>query len=753
MPARVLLLAIAFTAPLIAQPSPSIVPRPVRLTPGEGWVQLCGATAIVADTAPPDVRPLGALASEILAHGACPADGGADARVTLTLEPETPGPTEGYRLVADRGGVRISAATAAGLFYGLQTLRQLVPLDGSGRVPHVAIEDAPRFPYRGMHLDVGRHVFPVAFIKRYVDLLASYKLNVFHWHLTDDQGWRLEVRKYPRLTGVGAWRRETVVDKQRDPYVGDGTPYGGYYTQDEVREVVAYAAARHVTVIPEIELPGHSLAALAAYPELACTEGPFEVGTRWGVFDDVYCPSERTFAFLEDVLTEVLELFPSPYIHIGGDEVPKRRWKESALAQEVIRREGLKDEAGLQSWFIRRIETILRARGRRLIGWDEILEGGLAPDATVMSWRGTAGGIEAARQGHDVVMSPGSHLYFDHYQGPPENEPLAIGGRTPLARVYAFEPIPADLSDAEARHVIGAQANVWTEYITSPAQVEYMALPRMLALAEVVWSPLPARDWADFAGRLPAQLARLDALGVQYRIPEPEGLDGVRLVLGDSVTFRFGSPLPTARVLWTAAGTGMGGGRIADGPVTLPVGDSGVRVSARLVLANGRLGPARTVRVERTTLRAASRIDPATLAPGLAYAYYERSVRRATTLGQWVPTTRDTAGAVALKGTERAEQFGARLTGLLRVPRDGVYEFALLSDDGSVLRVSGQTVVNHDGPHSASSVTGAIALAAGLHPFELLYFQGDGDRALELRMRRGDEEWRSVPPEWLYRQR
>ncbi len=753
MPTRVLVLALAFTAPLFAQPSPSIVPRPVRLTPGAGWVQLCAATPIVADTTRADVRPLGALAREILSGGACPADGRPGARVALALEPEPEGPAEGYRLVADGDGVRISAATAAGLFYGLQTLRQLVPLDGSGRVPHVAIEDAPRFPYRGMHLDVGRHVFPVAFIKRYVDLLASYKLNVFHWHLTEDQGWRLEVRKYPRLTGVGAWRRETVVGKQRDPYVGDGTPYGGYYTQDEVREVVAYAAERHVTVIPEIEIPGHSLAALAAYPELACTEGPFEVGTRWGVFDDVYCPSERTFAFLEDVLTEVLELFPSPYIHVGGDEVPKRRWRESALAQEIIRREGLKDEAGLQSWFIRRIETFLRARGRRLIGWDEILEGGLAPDATVMSWRGTAGGIEAARQGHDVVMTPGSHLYFDHYQGPPEGEPLAIGGHTSLARVYAFEPIPEDLSDAEARHVLGAQANIWTEYITSPEQVEYMALPRMLALAEVVWSPAGARVWADFAGRLPAQLARLDALGVQYRIPEPEGLDGARLVLGDSVTFRFGSPLPTARVLWTAAGTGMGGGRIADGPVTLPVADSGVRVSARLVLANGRLGPARTLRVERTTLRAASRLDPATLAPGLTYGYYERSVRRAAALAQWVPTARDTVATVGLRGTERAEQFGARLTGFLRVPADGVYEFALLSDDGSVLQVAGQTVVDHDGPHSANTATGAIALAAGLHPFELLYFQGDGDHALELRMRRGDEEWRNVPSEWLYRQR
>jgi hexosaminidase len=752
MPALVLLIIAASAAPLLAQPPISVVPRPALLTAGQGWVRLCAATPVAGSGADPALEPLVALTREILARSPCGTEDGT-ARVRLVLEPGGAAPPEGYRLAADAGGVDVRAATPAGLFYALQTLRQLVPLDGSGRVPHVLVEDAPRFPYRGMHLDVGRHLFPVAFIKRYIDLLARYKLNVFHWHLTDDQGWRLEIRKYPRLTEVGAWRRETVVGKQFDPFIGDGRPYGGYYTQDEVRAVVAYAAERHVTVIPEIELPGHSLAALAAYPELACTEGPFEVGMRWGVFDDVFCPGERTFAFLEDVLTEVLELFPSPYIHIGGDEVPKRRWRESALAQEVIRREGLRDEAELQSWFIRRIESFLRSHGRRLIGWDEILEGGLAPDATVMSWRGVAGGIEAARQGHDVVMTPGSHLYFDHYQGPSETEPLAIGGYTPLSRVYAFEPIPPDLTEAEARHVLGAQANVWTEYITTPAHVEYMALPRMLALAEVVWSPRDARDWADFAGRLPAQLVRLDALGVQYRIPEPEGLDGDRLVLGDSVTLALRSPIPSARVLWSATAGGMRGARIADGPVTVPVGDAGVRVTARLVLESGRLGPVRSALVRRTTLRRAARPAEGALTPGLAYAYYERSVRRAAALTQWVPTRRDTVGAVGFRGTERAEQFGVRLTGFLRVPADAVYEFALLSDDGSILRIAGETVIDHDGPHSAREKTGAIALATGLHEFELAYFQGEGDRVLGLRVRRDGEGWQDVPGEWLYRQR
>ncbi|MEX2608932.1 MAG: beta-N-acetylhexosaminidase, partial [Gemmatimonadota bacterium] len=335
-----------------------------------------------------------------------------DTGIILRLEGTTADSLdESYRLDVNGRRVLLAAASPAGLFRGTQTLLQLVTrsADGGASVPAVRITDAPRFPYRGMHLDVGRHFFPPEFIRKYIDLLALYRFNVFHWHLTEDQGWRIEIDAYPRLTQVGARRAETT---------GDGTPYGGYYTKEEISDVVAYAAARHITIIPEIEMPGHALAALAAYPELACTAGPFEVGTRWGVFEDVLCPHERTFEFLETVLAEVMALFPSPYIHIGGDEAPKRRWRESPVAQEVMRREGLADEDELQSWFIRRIERFLNAHGRRLIGWDEILEGGLAPNATVMSWRGMAGGIEAARQGRDVVMTPTSHAYFDYLQGP-----------------------------------------------------------------------------------------------------------------------------------------------------------------------------------------------------------------------------------------------------------------------------------------------------------------------------------------------
>jgi hexosaminidase len=730
----------------------TVVPRPAFVERGEGWFAARATTPVVTATpADPALAALAAFARGVL-EGHAPPGPGDGGVLHLELAPHGALPAEGYELAAAPGGVTVRAAGPAGLFYGLQTFRQLLPLDGSGRVPAVTIRDAPRFPYRGMHLDVGRHLFPVAFIKRYIDLLARYKLNVFHWHLTDDQGWRLEIRKYPRLTSVGAWRRETVAGNQMRPYVGDGRPYGGFYTQAEVREIVAYAAARYVTVIPEIELPGHSLAALAAYPELACTPGPFEVGTNWGVYDDIYCPGERTFTFLEDVLGEVLELFPSPYIHIGGDEVPKRRWRESPVAQEVMRREGVADEGALQSWFIRRIETFLRSRGRRIIGWDEILEGGLAPDATVMSWRGVAGGIEAARQGHDVIMSPGSHLYFDHYQGPRETEPLAIGGFTTLERVYGFEPVPPGLTPAEAGHVLGAQANVWTEYIPTSGHVEYMAFPRMLALAEVVWTPVADRSWDDFARRLPDQLARLDALQVNYRIPEPLGLEGDRLVLADTVVLTLTSPLPAARVLWAA--DGVTGARIADGPVTLRVLAGGVRITARLALPGGRLGPPRTARIRRTTLHPPAAVDTTRLAPGLAYAYYARRVRRAAALTEWVPSARDVVPVVGLKGGERAEDFGVRLSGFLRVPAGAVYEFALLSDDGSVLRIGGDVVIDHDGPHAARTATGAVALGAGHHPLDLLYFQGEGDRTLELSVREGGTDaWRPIPPDWLYRER
>jgi len=512
-----------------------LIPFPERVTPATGAFLISEATQLrVSDPTDAELRLLGEYAAEALSGDLgihlvlsdAPAGHAAGNDISLLLvNGETFSSHEEYRLEVSELAVTIRAGAHAGLFYGVQTLRQLVPVSKTDSVdawalPAVRIADRPRFVYRGMHLDVGRHFFPVTFVKRYIDLISAYKMNTFHWHLTEDQGWRIEIKRYPHLTAVGSQRKETILEKNFDPYIGDGIPHGGFYTQDEIRDVIAYARRRYVNVIPEIEMPGHSTAALAAYPEYACTDGPFEVSTRWGVHDDIYCPTEETFAFLEGVLTEVIDLFPSPYIHIGGDEAPKRRWEESDLAQEIMRREGLADEHELQSYFIQRIERFLLQHGRRLIGWDEILEGGLAPEATVMSWRGITGGIEAAKQGHRVIMTPTSHVYLDYYQADPAAEPLAIGGNTPLEKVYEFEPVPDELTTDEAALVLGAQGNVWTEYMKTPEQVEYMVFPRALALAEVIWSPARARNWDFFKWRLPAHLRRLDRMGVNYRAPK-----------------------------------------------------------------------------------------------------------------------------------------------------------------------------------------------------------------------------------------
>lgn len=759
----VTLAALGSWAPAARAQAPALVPQPASITRGGGaWSVPATVDVSVAGGASDGLGALAALAADIARTelGARAARiTAADARVApgrtappgihLRLEPAIGG-EEGYRLLVHDRGVAIAAAREAGLFYGLQTLRQLAlgarSRDGRvARLEALRIDDAPRFTWRGLHLDVGRHFQPVAFVKRYIDLMARFKLNTFHWHLTEDQGWRIEIKKYPRLTEVGGCRHETMVEKRFDPYVGDGTPHCGYYTQDEVREVVAYAAARHVTVVPEIEMPGHTLAALAAYPELACTPGPFRVRTTWGVDEEILCPSERTFAFLEEVLTEVMALFPSRFIHIGGDEAPKDRWKASPLAQDVIRREGLRDEHELQSWFIRRIERFLASHGRRLIGWDEILEGGLAPNATVMSWRGTAGGIAAAREGHDVVMTPTDFLYLDYYQGDPRFEPLANGGHVPLAKTYSYEPVPDVLTAAQARHILGAQGNVWTEYLKTPASIEYQAYPRALALAEVTWSPREARSWDGFLSRLPVALRQLDALGVNYRMPHVEGLGGDRLVLEDTARVALSVPLAGAEIRYTLDGSDptMASARYG-APFTIRVSEAGTTITAR-AFAAGRASPPRATTITRTTYRAAERVDAA-LAPGLRYEYREGQAARVRAIDSLGVVRTGVAASVARRGDERAEQYAVVLRGFLRVPADAMYVFGLSSDDGSTLEVGDRLVVDNDGLHGTEEREGMIALRAGLHPIVVRYFQAGGGASLALRMRTEGGAWESVPP-------
>jgi hexosaminidase len=430
------------------------------------------------------------------------------------LDNEIPG---AYNMEVTQKGVYIAGDNETGAFYGIQTLIQLLPVKAATQlpIPFVSINDQPRFAYRGMHLDVGRHFMPVTFVKKYIDYLALHKLNNFHWHLTDDQGWRIEIKKYPLLTKVGGCREQTLVGRYGSNKY-DGEKYCGYYTQQEIKDVVKYAADRYINVIPEIEMPGHAMAAISAYPELSCTPNePKKAAETWGVFPDVFCPTETTFTFLQNVLDEVIALFPSKYIHIGGDECPKDAWKKSDFCQQLIKDKGLKDEHGLQSYFIQRMEKYINSKGKKIIGWDEILEGGLAPNATVMSWRGEEGGIEAAKQGHDVIMTPGSHVYFDHPQIKKEDS-VTIGGYLPLKKVYSYEPIPAQLSATEAKHILGAQANMWTEYLRYPGKVEYMLFPRISALSEVLWSPKEKRDWKDFERRLPVIAQRYELWKVNY---------------------------------------------------------------------------------------------------------------------------------------------------------------------------------------------------------------------------------------------
>ena len=433
---------------------------------------------------------------------------------------------EGYRLNSDAKQIRIAGASAAGVFYGIQTLRKSLPLcNGKATqvsIPAVHITDAPRFAYRGTHLDVSRHFVTADSIRQFIDMLALHNINRFHWHLTDDQGWRIEIKKYPLLTAIGSKRAQTVIGHNSGKY--DGKPYSGYYTQKEIRDIVKYAADRYITIVPEIDLPGHMQAALAAYPELGCTGGPYKVWQKWGISDDVLCAgNDKVLAFIDNVLKEVTQLFPSKYIHVGGDECPKVRWKDCPKCQARIKalhleaKDGHSAEERLQSYVITHASNYLKSLGRNTIGWDEILEGGLAEGATVMSWRGEAGGIAAAKQNHDVVMTPNSYLYFDYYQSLDKaNEPQAIGGYLPLQRVYSYEPMPEELTAEEARHIIGVQANIWTEYMPTFKHMQYMALPRVAALSEVQWTQPQLKDYTDFTNRLIGLTHLYDRLGYNY---------------------------------------------------------------------------------------------------------------------------------------------------------------------------------------------------------------------------------------------
>lgn len=730
------LILITFSAQLSnaqdTDPNMGIIPAPVSLKKTNGEFILSRETKFLADS--PGNKAVLFLADYLRGkkmlniQPALNTTTGVPNSLVLTSAGTDSLPPEGYRLTVTPQKITI-AGKGAGLFYGIQTLIQLMPSDDAAtiKLPCVQIEDYPRFAYRGMMLDVCRHFFSVEFVKKYIDLMAAYKLNNFHWHLTDDQGWRIEIKKYPRLTEIGSQRAQTVIGNYHDrtPQQFDNTPYGGFYTQDQIRDVVKYAADRYINVVPEIEMPGHSAAAIAAYPELSCDPGQtYKVAETWGVFKDVYCPTDKTFDFLQDVLTEVMELFPSKYIHIGGDEVPKTAWQQSAYCQKMIRKLGLKNEEGLQSYFVQRMEKFVNSKGRSIIGWDEILEGGLSPNATVMSWRGEAGGIAAAQQNHDVIMTPGSGgLYFDHAQGKLSDEPLSIGGNDPLSKPYNYNPTPAALTPGQQKHVIGVQANLWTEYIPTENKAEYMLLPRMLALSEIAWTPLTNKNFDDFANtRLPLHLAKFDKDGFDYHVPIAIGAKDT-VIFGPQLNVQLKPSVAGAVVYYTIDGYTP---RETDMAYTMPVSynvppDQYRELETIVITPSGKRST-----VTHTIMYNKQPLPPVNYtgtASGLNYRLFTGTFNSTADLDAAAAVDTGvvksfSAGAIK----KNVSAYGIIYTGFIRIDSNDVYGFSVQSDDGSQLLIDDIPVVNNDGKHGSLEQGGSVPLQKGFHRFTLKYF-------------------------------
>ena len=632
---------------------------------------------------------------------------------------------EGYLLDATAKQIIIRAKTAKGLFYGMQTLMQLLPAEIekpaivkniTWELPCVRIKDEPRFPYRGIMLDGCRHFIPVENIKKQLDVLALFKINNFHWHLTEDQAWRIEIRKYPKLTEVGSKRIE-----------GDGSEYGGFYTQEQVRDVVKYAAARFINVIPEIELPGHALAAIAAYPSLSCRGDQLSPRIIWGVEEDVYCAGkEETFQFLEDVIAEVVPLFPGKYFHIGGDECPKSRWKECPLCQKRMQENGLKDEHQLQSYFVQRIEKVLAGYGKKMIGWDEILEGGLAPSATVMSWRGEAGGIAAAGMDHDVIMTPESKgLYLDYYQGDRKLGPVAIGGFAPLEKTYSYNPVPDTLENSGKSHFVqGAQGNAWAEYMYNTDIVEYRVYPRILALAELTWTPLAKKNYEDFVHRLDNAQVRLDAHSISYYIPQPEQPEGsVNFVaFTDKAILTFTTNRPVKMVYTTNGSDPTPTSKVYQTPIELT---QSTVLKIRSVLPSGIMSKTRTITVEKQSPAPAKAITGTQ--PGLemkvTYGSYLES-SKLSNITNWEYRTiyalkEITSVVKATSSMRDFNQYAAIASGYVNIPEDGVYYF---SSDNEEVWIDGKLLINNRGEVKRFSRNDAsVALSKGLHEIRVVF--------------------------------
>ncbi|WP_091144794.1 family 20 glycosylhydrolase [Mucilaginibacter pineti] len=724
-----------------ADPYSGIIPAPVSLKKSTGQFVLSQETTIQADS-PSNKAVLffkDYLANKQAYNKAIVIKGARTSNViTLTSAGTENLPAEGYRLTITPQQITVEGK-GSGLFYGIQTLMQLFPAEraATAKLPCLEVEDYPRFGYRGAMLDVCRHFFSVEMVKRYIDLLAAYKLNNFHWHLTDDQGWRIEIKKYPKLTQISSMRAQTVIGNYHDrtPQQFDNTPYGGFYTQDQIRDVIKYAADRYINIVPEIEMPGHSSAALAAYPELSCDPSKtYKTAETWGVFPEIYCPTDKTFAFLQDVLTEVIALFPSKYIHIGGDEAPKTAWKNSPFCQQLIKKLKLKDEDALQSYFIQRIEKFVNAKGRNIIGWDEILEGGLAPNAAVMSWRGEEGGIAAAQQKHNVIMTPGSHgLYIDHGQGKPSQEPLSIGGNEPLSKIYSYDPTPEALTAEQKKYVMGVQANLWTEYIGTDNKVEFMLLPRLLALSEIAWSPLENKSFKDFSEtRLPGHLAWLDKNGFDYHVPVAIGAKDTTMI-GTQLTVQLKSPVEGAKVYYTIDGYTP---RETDNeyhiPMTYNVPIDQYRELQTIVItpSGKRSNVTRTMVYNKAPLAA---VNYTGTTSGLKYQLFTGTYNYTGQLSNLAPTDSGTVKTFSTADFRKSKgKYGVIYSGFINIDADGGYGFSVQSGNGAVLLIDDQVVVDNDGKHTVTEQEGATALLKGYHRFTLKYVDAGGSGTLKV---------------------
>lgn len=641
--------------------------------------------------------------------------------ILLTLDSNLSLNEEGYTLNSTHKGVSIEATSPKGIFYGLNTLMQLLPAEAESQslanninwsIPAVEIKDEPRFSWRGFHLDVCRHFISLEEVKKHIDMLSIFKINKFHWHLTEDQGWRIEIKKYPKLTTVGSTRVEA-----------DGSAHAGFYTQEEIKEVVAYAAERYIDVIPEIEMPGHALAALSAYPELSCNEGPFTPRIIWGVETDVFCAGkDEVFTFLEDVIEEIIPLFPYEYYHMGGDESPKDRWKTCARCQNRMKKEGLHDEHELQSYFMTRMEKVLKKHDKKMIGWDEILEGGISSSANVMSWRGEEGGIAAANAGNDVIMAPGAWMYLDKYEGDYKIDPVSIGGLLPIKKVYNYEPIPADIDSSKAHHVLGAQTTLWSEYIYEEELSEYRMYPRAIALAELTWTAKDKKDYTDFERRLNNQMVRLDGHDMDYYIPMPEGPTS-QIAFIDSAILEFKTPRPVDRMVYTTDGSEPNlDSRVYQEPLVFST-DATLKIAS--VLPQGKMSRIRTISIEKQELSAA--VETKALKQGLitktAYGKFLNtgdleevtewqekpldSLSQANTTLYW--------GFVIDENQFRAEV----IEGYINIPEDGVYFFSSNQDQ---VWIDDALVINNDGyVKRFSQNDGSKALAQGFHKLKVIY--------------------------------